>query len=218
VTTGLQITPLRTRHVPAPAERLRLERQARLLAWGGIGWHFIEFGIALGAGVAAGSIALIGFGADSLIEALAGFVVLWLFTGRRIGSPGAERTAQKLVAASFYLLAAYVGVEAVRTILGGHHPGTSWVGVGLAAFTAPTMPLLAMLKRRIGRQLHSSAAVKEASQTQLCAYLSVALLVGLLANALVGWWWADPLAAVVIAAVAVREGRESWRGDACDCC
>jgi len=218
VTTGLQITPLRRQHVPEPSERLRLERQARLLAWGGIGWHFVEFAIALAAGVAAGSIALIGFGADSLIEALAGFIVLWLFTGRRLGSPSAERTAQRLVAASFYVLAAYVAIESVRTLVNGHHPDTSWVGVALAAFTAATMPLLAVAKRRVGQKLHSSAAVNEASQTQLCAYLSIALLVGLLANALIGWWWADPVAALVIAAVAVKEGRESWRGDSCDCC
>jgi divalent metal cation (Fe/Co/Zn/Cd) transporter len=199
-------------------QRARLERRARLLAWGGIAWHFIEFGIALVAGIAAGSIALIGFGADSLIEALAGFVVLWLFTGRRIGSPTAERTAQRLIAASFLILAVYIGVEALRSLIGGHEPDASWVGIGLAAFTAPTMPLLAIAKRRIGTQLHSSATVKEASQTQLCAYLSIALLVGLGANALFGWWWADPATGLVIAAVALREARESWRGDACDCC
>jgi divalent metal cation (Fe/Co/Zn/Cd) transporter len=206
--------------VQDPQGRSKLERTARLLAWGGIGWHVVEFGIALGAGIAAGSIALIGFGADSLVEALAGFVVLWLFTGSRIGSAGAERRAQQLVAGSFFVLAAYVGVESVRTLLGGHHPGVSWVGVGLAAFTAPTMPLLAIAKRRIGQKLHSPATVKEASQTQLCAYLSVALLVGLLANALAGWWWADPVAALAIAAVAVKEGLESWHGEGCadGCC
>lgn len=202
------------------AERLRLERRARLLAWGGIGWHFIEFAIALAAGIAAGSIALIGFGADSLIEALAGFVVLWLFTGNRIGSHAAERRAQQLIAGTFFVLAAYVSVEAVRTLLGGDHPQASWVGIGLAAFTAPTMPLLARAKRRIGHKLNSSAAVKEASQTQLCAYLSVALLLGLGANALLGWWWADPVTALAIAAVALKEGRESWGGKGCadGCC
>jgi divalent metal cation (Fe/Co/Zn/Cd) transporter len=187
----------------------------RWLAWGGIAWHFIEFAIALGAGVAAGSIALIGFGADSLIESLAGLVVVWLFTGGRLGSRIAERRAQQLIAATFFVLALYVGIESVRTLIGGHHPGTSWVGIGLAAFTAPTMPVLALAKRRIGRRLQSAATVKEASQTQLCAYLSVALLIGLLANATAGWWWADPAAAFVIAAVAVKEGRESWRGEGC---
>jgi divalent metal cation (Fe/Co/Zn/Cd) transporter len=195
-----------------------LQRQARWLAWGGIAWHFIEFGIALGAGIAASSIALIGFGADSLIEALAGFVVLWLFTGSRVGSPKAERRAQQLIALSFYVLAAYISVEAVRSLIGGNEPSASWVGIGLAAFTAPTMPLLAVAKRRLGHKLGSSATVQEASQTQLCAYLSVALLIGLGANALLGWWWADPLAALVIAAVALREGRETWKGDSCECC
>jgi divalent metal cation (Fe/Co/Zn/Cd) transporter len=203
---------------PAP-DRARLERQARLLAWGGIAYHFVEFGVALAAGIAASSIALIGFGADSLIEALAGFVVLWLFTGARIGSPTAERWAQRMIAVSFFVLAAYIGVESVRSLVGGNEPDASWLGIGLAAFTAPTMPLLALVKRRVGNKLHSAATVKEASQTQLCAYLSVALLVGLLANAVVGWWWADPAAALVIAAVAIREGIESWRGEGCcDAC
>jgi divalent metal cation (Fe/Co/Zn/Cd) transporter len=205
--------------VATPADRARLEHRARLLAWGGIAYHFVEFAIALGAGLAAGSIALIGFGADSLIEALAGFVVLWLFTGRRIGSADAERRAQQLIAASFFVLAAYVGVESLRTLVGQHEPDPSWLGIGLAAFTLPTMPLLAMVKRRVGQRLNSAATVKEASQTQLCAYLSLALLVGLLANALGGWWWADPAAALVIAAVAVQEGIESWKGEGCcDAC
>lgn len=204
----------------APLERARLERRARVLAWGGIAWHVVEFAIAIGAGIAAGSIALIGFGADSLIEAVAGFVVLWLFTGRRLGSQVAERRAQQAIAITFYVLAVYVGVEAARTLAVGSHPRASWVGIGLAAFTALTMPLLARAKRRVGRRLGSPAAVREASQTSLCAYLSVALLAGLGANALLGWWWADPLAAIAIAGVAAREGRDSWRGEGCadGCC
>ena len=204
----------------SPVERLHYERRARVLAWGGIAWHVVEFAIALLAGVAAGSIALIGFGADSLIEAVAALVVIWLFTGSRIGSSHAERRAQQLIAVSFYVLAAYVGVESVRTLVSGDRPQASWVGIGLAAFTAVTMPLLARAKRHVGMRLGSSATVKEASQTSLCAYLSVALLIGLGANALFGWWWADPLAALVIAAVALREGRESWRGEGCadGCC
>jgi len=189
------------------------------LAWGGIAWHFVEFAIALGAGIAVGSIALIGFGADSLIEAFAGFVVVWLFTGGRLHSATAERRAQQLIAASFFLLAVYVTVEAVRSLAGGEHPETSWVGIGLAAVTAITMPLLARAKQRVGSSLHSSATVKEGAQNMVCAYLSVALLMGLLANGLAGWWWADPAAALVIAAVALKEGRESWRGEGCcDAC
>jgi divalent metal cation (Fe/Co/Zn/Cd) transporter len=204
--------------VVPPKERAALERRARLLAWVGNGWHVIEFAIALTAGIAAGSIALVGFGIDSVIEALAGGVIVWLFSGGRGASHAAERRAQQLIASSYAILVAYIGVEATRDLLGSHHPEASWVGIGLAAFTAPTMPLLARAKRNVGRRLSSSATVSEASQNMICAYLSIALLVGLLANALFGWWWADPTAALVIAAVAAKEGVASWRGKSCDCC
>jgi len=199
-------------------DRRRLEQRARLLAWGGNAWHLIEFVIAVAAGIAAGSIALIGFGFDSLIEAVAGFVIVWLFTGSRLISETAERRAQQLIASSYFVLAAYVAVESVRTLVGGIHPQTSWVGIALAAVTAPTMPLLARAKRRVGHALGSSATVGEAEQNMICAYLSVALLVGLGLNAAFGWWWADPAAAFVIAGVAAREGVESWRGEHYDCC
>lgn len=201
-----------------PQERERLVRRAKLLAWGGNAWHLVEFAIAVAAGVAAGSIALIGFGADSLIEALAGFIILWRFTARRSQSETAERRAQQLVAASYLILVVYIVVEATRSLVGGNQPEASWIGIGLAAFTAPTMPLLARAKRRVGHRLGSAATVSEAEQNQICAYLSIALLVGLLANALAGWWWADPAAALVIAAVAGKEGWESWKGESCDCC
>jgi divalent metal cation (Fe/Co/Zn/Cd) transporter len=203
---------------PPSHERAALERRARMLAWGGNAWHVVEFAIAVAAGIAAGSVALVGFGIDSVIEALAGGVIVWLFSGGRGSSHTAERRAQQLIAASYALLVAYIGVEAVRELLGSHHPGVSWVGIGLAAVTAPTMPLLARAKRNVGRKLNSSATVSEASQNMVCAYLSIALLVGLLANALLGWWWADPVAALAIAAVAAKEGVESWRGESCDCC
>jgi divalent metal cation (Fe/Co/Zn/Cd) transporter len=211
----IQLTPRASPASSPLVERRRLEQQARRLAWGGIGYHLLEATIAVAAGLAAGSIALIGFGADSLIESLAGLIVLWLFTGARLGSSTAERRAQQLVAISFFVLAIYIAVESLRSLIAGHEPDASWIGIGLAAFTAPTMPLLAAWKRRVGRALNSSAAVKEASQTQLCAYLSIALLIGLGANALFGLWWMDPAAALFIAAVAVKEGRESWRGDGC---
>jgi len=201
-----------------PQERAALERRARLLASGGNGWHLIEFAIAVGAGIAAGSVALVGFGIDSVIEALAGGVIVWLFSGGRGSSQTAERRAQQLIAASYAILVAYIGVEATRDLLGSQHPEVSWVGIGLAAFTALTMPLLALAKRRVGHGLGSSATVSEAAQNQICAYLSIALLVGLLANALAGWWWADPAAALVIAAAAAREGVDAWRGESCDCC
>lgn len=220
----LQLTPATSiASVPRPAsldsaERERLVRRARLLAWSGNAWHFVEFAIAVGAGIAAGSIALIAFGADSLIESLAGYVIIWRFASHRVHSDAAERRAQHLIAVSYLVLVAYIVVEATRSLIGGDHSEASWVGVALAAVTAPTMPLLAAAKRRVGHKLNSAATVNEAEQNQICAYLSIALLVGLLANALADWWWADPVAALVIAAVAAKEGIDSWRGDACDCC
>ncbi len=196
-------------------ERQRLVRRAKQLAWLGVGWHGIEAAIAIGAGVVAGSIALIGFGADSLIESFAGFILLWRFAASRATSEDAERRAQKLIAISFYVIAAYVGFEAVRSLLFGDRPEASWVGIGLAAVTLVTMPPLAIAKGRIGEKLGSSATKSEGQQNMLCAYLSAALLIGLGANALFGLWWADPVTALVIAGVAVKEGRESWRGESC---
>ena len=166
----------------------------------------------------AGSVALVGFGADSLIEAAAGLVVLWLVTGERLASPRAERRAQQMIAVSFGLLAVYVTVGSVRDLVGDHHPAVSWVGIGLSVVTLLAMPPLAEAKRRVGRALGSSATISESRQTMLCAYLSGALLIGLLANAVAGWWWADPLVALVIGAVAVREARNAWRGESCGCC
>lgn len=197
------------------AGRAKLVRQARMLAWLGVGWHGIEAAIAVGAGIVAGSIALVGFGADSLIESVAGIILLWRFAASRAASENAERRAQKLIALGFYLIAAYVGFEAVRSLLTGERPEASWAGIGLAAFTLVTMPPLAIAKGRIGEKLGSSATKSEGQQNMLCAYLSAALLVGLGANALFGLWWADPVTALLIAGVAGKEGRESWRGESC---
>lgn len=215
--TSLPVLPM-SHVVPSSAERARLVARVRLLAWLGLGWHFVEAAVAIAAGVVAGSVALIGFGADSLIEAGAGIVVIWLMAGGRSATPGAERRAQQLIAGSFVLLAAYVGVEALRDLVGGHHPAGSWVGVGLSVVTLAAMPPLAIAKRRAADRLGSSATASESRQTWLCAYLSAALLVGLLANAAAGWWWADPGVGLIIAGVAVREARDAWRGEACGCC
>ena len=203
--------------IPIPG-RERLVERARLLAWIGLGWHVIEAAVAIVAGVVASSVALVGFGADSLIEAAAGIVVIWLMNGERSGSARAERRAQQLIAASFLVLAAYIAAESLRDLAGGHHPDVSWVGIGLSVVTLATMPPLARAKRHVAEQLGSSAAASESRQTMLCAYLSAALLIGLLANAAAGWWWADPAAAMVIAAAAVSEARDAWRGDSCGCC
>ncbi len=208
-TIDLPLTPA------APEPRAPLVRRARSLAWVGIGWHAVEAAVAIAAGLAAGSIALIGFGADSLVESLAALVVIWRFAEARAGSEIAERRAQRMIAVSFYAIAAYIAVEATRTLLIVERPEVSPVGIGLAAVTLVTMPLLASAKARVGERLGSSATKSEGRQNLLCAYLSVGLLVGLGANAVFGWWWADPAAALLIAAVAAREGREAWRGEAC---
>jgi divalent metal cation (Fe/Co/Zn/Cd) transporter len=199
-------------------QRVRLVARARLLARVGLAWHLAEAAVAIGAGLAAGSIALVGFGADSLIEACAGLVVMWLMAGTRSASARAERRAQQLIAASFAVLAAYVGVEALRDLIAGHHPDVSWVGIGLSVVTLATMPPLAAAKRKVGLGLQSAATTSESRQTMLCAYLSAGLLLGLGANAVLGWWWADPATALAIAGVAAYEAREAWRGRACDCC
>ena len=213
-----QPVQLGTRKPLKAAERARLVRRAKLLAWLGIGWHGVEATVAVGAGLVAGSIALIGFVADSLIESVAGIVLLWRFAASRAASESAERRAQKLIGASFYLLAAYIAFEAFRTLLVVDPPKASWVGIGLAVVTLLTMPPLAIAKARIGERLGSSATRSEGRQNMLCAYLSAVLLAGLGANALFGLWWADPLTALLIAGVAVKEGREAWQGETCGCC
>ena len=198
--------------------RARLVRRARLLAWLGLGWHAVEAAVAIGAGIAASSVALVGFGADSLVEGVAGIIVLWRFAAARAASEDAERRAQRLIGASFVAIAVYVAVESVRALIGGHEPEASWVGIALSAVALVTMPPLALAKTRLGARLGSAATAGEGRQNMLCAYLSAALLVGLVANAALGWWWADPVAALLIAAVALREGREAWRGEQCGCC
>ena len=199
-------------------DRDRLVRRARVLARAGIAWHLVEAAVAVAAGAVAGSVALVGFGADSLIEAAAGLVVLWLMSGGRSGSELAERRGQQLIAVSFGLLAAYIAAQTLADLVGGAHPGTSWPGVALASVTLVAMPPLAAAKRRVGVALGSSATVSESRQTMLCAYLSTALLVGLVANVLAGWWWADLAAAVAVGGVAVREAAAAWRGESCGCC
>ena len=202
----------------APGERDRLVARARLLARLGLGWHVLEAAIAIGAGMVASSIALVGFGADSLVEAIAGVVVLWRFGGGRADSEAAERRAQRLIALSFYLLAAWVAVFAVRALVAGVHPEVSWVGIGLSIVTLATMPPLAAAKARVGERLGSAATKNEGRQNLLCAWLSAGLLVGLAGNAAFGLWWLDPVVALGIAGAAVYEGRRSWQGQGCECC
>lgn len=201
--------------LPIGIRRERLQQRALGLARLGLLWHLVEAAVALAAGIAAASVALVGFGADSLVELLAGAVLVWRFGSSRAASGRAERRAQQLIAASFAAIALYIAADGIGALAGGHEPDASGVGIALSIVTLLTMPALARAKTRVARRLHSSATASEARQTTLCAYLSAALLVGLVANAAFGLWWADPAAGLVIAAVAGREARAAWRGDAC---
>jgi divalent metal cation (Fe/Co/Zn/Cd) transporter len=199
-----------------PSERwLRAARHTRLLSWLSLAWMGAEGVIAIVAGIMAGSIALIGFGIDSAIEGLASVVIVWRFTGSRLLSPAAETRAQKLVAVQFFLLAPYVTAEAIHRLVTAEQPETSWLGIGLTASSLVGMPFLGIAKRRLADRLGSVATRGEGTQNLVCAYLAGAVLVGLLGNALLGLWWLDPAAALLIAAVAVREGLDSWRGQGC---
>jgi divalent metal cation (Fe/Co/Zn/Cd) transporter len=175
----------------------------------------VEGIVALAAGAVAGSVALVAFGIDSAIEGFASVIVVWRFTGSRLHSDGAEQRAQRLVAIQFFLLAPYVAVQALRDLIGEGHPSASWVGIGLAMSSIVLMPGLGIAKQRIGRRMGSVATTGEGAQNLLCAYMAGALLLGLGGNALFGLWWLDPVAALAIAALAVREGVESWRGESC---
>ena len=158
---------------------------------------------------------MLGFGLDSVIEALASVIVIWRFTGDRRISDQAEQRAQRLVAISFFLLAPYVAQDAIRALIAGDHPSISWVGIGLSISSLILMPLLGRAKQRIGSGLGSGATAGEGTQNLLCAYLAAGVLAGLIVNAAFGWWWADPLIALGIAVLAVMEGRETWRGEGC---
>ena len=197
----------------APADRARLGRRAQLLAATSVAYNGVEAVVALAAGAAASSAALVGFGLDSVVEVSSGLVILWQFRGG-LGQ-ARERQAQRVIALSFLALAAYVGVDAVRALLTGAEPETSVVGIVLAAVSLAVMPFLSRAQRRTGQALHSSAVVSDSAQTMLCSWLSAVLLVGLLLNAVLGWGWADPVAGLVIAGVAAKEGLDAWRGQAC---
>lgn len=196
-------------------EWLRAARRARALSWLSLVWMGAEGAIAIVAGILAGSIALIGFGLDSAIEGVASLVIVWRFTGSRLLSERAETRAQKLVALQFFLLAPYVGFEAVHRLVSGDQAETSWLGMALVTSSLIGMPLLGIAKRRLADQLGSAATRGEGTQNLLCAYLAAAVLVGLVGNTLFGLWWLDPAAALVIAAVAIREGVQTWRGEGC---
>ncbi|WP_430867539.1 cation transporter [Demequina aurantiaca] len=196
-----------------PERQAVLRRRIRIVVAITITWNVIEAVIALAAGKAASSAALIGFGLDSIVEVLSAAAVAWQFAAP--DPQKREKVALRVIAVSFFALAAYVSVDAVLSLTGLREPEHSSVGIVLAALSLAVMPFLSWFERRTGRELGSASAIADSKQTLICAYLSAALLVGLLLNSLLGWAWADSVAALVIAVFAVREGREAWRGNAC---
>jgi len=196
-----------------PARRAILARRIRVLVAATITYNVVEATLALTVGTIASSIALIGFGLDSVVEVASAAAVAWQFAAR--DPQHREQAALRVIAWSFFALAAYVTVEAVRRLLGAGEAERSAVGIVLVAISVVVMPFLSLAQRRAGRELGSASAVADSKQTLLCTYLSAAVLVGLVLNAGLGWWWADPAAALVLAALAVREGREAWRGHLC---
>jgi divalent metal cation (Fe/Co/Zn/Cd) transporter len=206
-----------TGSVAGSADWLRLARIARILSWLTLAWMGIEGGVAIVAAVVAGSVALLGFGLDSGIEAMASIIVIWRFTGTRLASATSERRAQQLVAGSFFLLAPYIAVEAVRSLVAGDRAQTSIAGLALTAGTAVFEPALGVAKRRIGARLGSPATAGEGTQNLLCAYLAIAVFAGLAANTLLGAWRLDGVVALGIAGWAIVEGRRAWAGRSCSC-
>jgi divalent metal cation (Fe/Co/Zn/Cd) transporter len=197
----------------APARRTLLQRRIRWIVAATITYNVVEAVVAVTAGTVASSTALVGFGLDSVVEVLSAAAVAWQFAAR---DPEArERTALKVIAVSFFGLALYVTVDAGLAFAGLREPEHSTVGIVLAAVSLAVMPFLSLLERRTGTELGSASAVADSKQTLVCSYLSAAVLVGLLLNTLFGWTWADPVAGLVVVVVAVREGLEAWRGDAC---
>jgi divalent metal cation (Fe/Co/Zn/Cd) transporter len=197
----------------SPARRAALIRLVRLLVAATISYNVVEAMVAITAGTVASSTALIGFGLDSVIEVSSAAAVAWQFSSA--DHERRERTALRIIAVSFFALAGYVTIESARALLGAERAEHSTVGLVLAAVSLAVMPLLSTAQRRAGRQLGSRSAVADSKQTLLCTYLSAVLLLGLGLNTLFGWWWADPAAALIIAAFAVTEGREAWRGETC---
>lgn len=195
--------------------RQLLGKRAQLLASASVSYNLIEAAVAIAAGVAAGSVALVGFGLDSLVEVSSGLVILWQFRHRMPETR--ERQALRLIAFSFFALAGYVTVESVRNLFGAGEAAPSPVGIAIAAASLVVMPFLSWAQRQTGRELRSGSVVADSKQTLLCTYLSAVLLVGLVLNAALGWGWADPLAGLVIAGVAIREGLQAWKGESCGC-
>lgn len=198
---------------PSPARRARLHRRIRWFVAATIAYNIIESIVAIGEGTRVSSTALIGFGLDSVIEVSSAAAVAWQFSSPE--PEAREKAALRVIAVSFFALAGYVTVEAVRSLAGATEARHSSIGIALTAVSLVIMPTLSWAQRRAGRELGSRSAVADSKQTLLCTYLSAVVLAGLVVNSLLGWTWADPIAALILAGVAVNEGREAWRGETC---
>jgi divalent metal cation (Fe/Co/Zn/Cd) transporter len=189
--------------------------RARALVIFGLAWHTVEAGATLAAGIPASSSALVGFGADVTVETIGGLIVLWRFSRGRALSHRAERASQRLIGISYLLLAAYVAYDSSQMLLSGEHPDASRLGIVIAVLSLIVMPILRGAKARVGDLLQSSSVKREGMENMMCAYLSICLLTGLGLNAALGWWWADPVSAYGVAAIAAIAGRRAWRGVNC---
>ena len=202
--------------LPVVVDERVLIARVKLISWLSLAWMTAEGVVGTMAGVMANSIALIGYGLDSTITGVASVIIIWRFTGDRASAVDAEIRAQKIVALTFFFLAPYIIAGAIHHLVAGSEAEASWIGIGLAAVSVMLMPVFGRTKKSIGDRLQSPATTGEGKQNILCAYLSLAILVGLSANAVLGLWWADPLVALVVATVALRTGAQTWRGDSCD--
>ena len=205
-------TPVKT------SDKSLLLQKALRLEYVTVGWNIVEAFVAVGAGIIAHSIALVGFGLDSVIEVTAAATIIWRLRQQDPDAePAAEKRALRVVGVTFFLLAIYVAIESGKTLWFKEEPRLSWMGIIITAISAVLMPGLAWLKRRTALELGSRAFAADAAETKICGYLSLIVLAGLALNALWGWWWADPVAGLIMVAFLINEGREAWEGSDCGC-
>ena len=215
---GVSTSAVSTPFATSGAARIHLVRRAKLLSWLSVGWMTIEAGVSIVAAILAGSVALLGFGLDSLIELASASIIIWRFMGARSQSEVAERRAQQLSAGCFVTLAIFLLYDAIGTLAGGSHPTTSRLGAAVSVGAIIVMPLLARAKNRVAAQLNSGAVSGDAAQSWLCAIAAAGVLLSIVANAALGWWWLDPIIGLGIAALAVHEGRKARAGEVCSDC
>jgi len=203
---------------PPTGERAKYVRRAKALSWLSIGWMAIEATVGVAAALLAGSVALLGFGLDSLIELASASTIIWRFTTTRQQSEHSERRAQQIIATCFAALALYLIFDGITTLTSASEPRVSWAGVAVSAAAIIVMPILAKAKSDVATGLGSSATASDAAQSRLCALIAAGALTSIIANAALGWWWLDPIIGLAIAGIAIYEAREAWAGETCDDC